>query len=373
MNALIVSSSEGIAISLVRYLSLKNVKVHVINIWHSSKASRFSRFCNSYTSHSISEPFQETQSLIDHINQYCERKKIDLILPAGLLGTFVLSKIRNKLVCPIIYPTPTPEQINNLHNKWWFYQFLVEHQIPTPKTVLIEKVEQLHSLQIDFPVIVKPLSLGNGAGIQKIESFEGIERYVLDSQQSNQLPFLIQEYIPGIDVIFGILAKDGELVAWTLHERTNDFLKFFPNEVLLDIGRKIIAASNFNGAANFDVRFDTETGRVAVLECNPRFWASTSASVYYGVDFIQAGILLAQGKTLPDTFKTGVGYTQEIPYPSPRRFLQGLISGKYPFQGIKKDLAWQSLLDPLPTLQEIIWDRLNLVNIYDSDVMEKML
>jgi len=117
MNALIVSSSEGIAISLVRYLSLKNVKVHVINIWHSSKELRFSRFCNSYTSHSISEPFQETQSLIDHINQYCERKKIDLILPAGLLGTFVLSKIRNKLVCPIIYPTPTPEQINNLHNK----------------------------------------------------------------------------------------------------------------------------------------------------------------------------------------------------------------------------------------------------------------
>lgn len=106
----------------------------------------------------------------------------------------------------------------------------------------------------------------------------------------------------------------------------------------------------YHGVGNIDVRLDETDGQVKFLELNPRFWGSISSSLFYGVDFIHLGTFLSQGKDLPQELKKEVDCTKEIPYHTLFLFAKGLISGKYPFEGVKKDIAWQTLLDPLPSL-----------------------
>ena len=369
MNVLIVSSSDGITLSLLRCLGIVGVKVHVINIWKSACSSRLSRFCTHYLNSPLSEAPIDTGEITALINNYCDRNNIEVVMASGLLSTFLIAKIKSKITSAPVFPVPSPEQLYNLHNKWVFYKFLKENQIPTPETRLIEKPEQLESLNLVFPIIVKPLAEGNSNGVQKINSAAELENYVAIVTQSNKLPILIQDYIDGEDWLLNILADKGKVVAWTINRRIPYFFEFFKNDEILKIAEKIVSLSNYSGVANFDIRFDKCNNSVKVIECNPRFWASFSASVYYGVDFIRMGILLAQKKEIPSNSKRDVTELEIFPYPTPNTFIKGLLRGKYLIWKAKKfktDLAWQSILDPLPSVYEKIWHKLEVFIINDD-------
>ncbi|MBN3992903.1 MAG: ATP-grasp domain-containing protein [Nostoc sp. NMS2] len=378
MNVLIVSSSDGITLSLLRCLGLLNIRSHVISIWKSSDSSRFSRFCKNYTSSFVSESSQDTKEIVNTINNYCKKQKIDIIIPSGLLGTFLIALIKEKLSYSSVFPLNSADQISNLNNKWYFYQLLKQHGIPTPETTLIETTEQIELLNLNFPIIVKPLDQGNGDGVKRIDSIEDLHKYISNENHLNNLPLLAQEYIDGYDILLNILAENGKLIAWTINKRVPYFFEFFKDEKLLEIAHKLVYSCNYSGVANFDIRFDERTNSMKVIECNPRFWSSFGASVSYGIDFVNLGMLLAQGHKLPDNLKKELTCTEteKIPYPSPSQFLKGLLLGKYRFTGINnisRDLAWQSILDPLPNIYEKIWNRLGIVNTYDGVMLNKLL
>src|ERR1043165_5379792 len=130
MNILILSSSEGISIGLLRCLSLQNAKGFVFSIWGTSRASKLSRYCRGYRSCPISEAQPDLSALVSNVDQYCRDHQIDLILPAGILGTFILAKIKNQLSGAAIFPMPSPEQVRSLHNKWLFHQLMLNHRVP---------------------------------------------------------------------------------------------------------------------------------------------------------------------------------------------------------------------------------------------------
>jgi predicted ATP-grasp superfamily ATP-dependent carboligase len=375
MNILVLSSSDGITLSLLRCLGLMDAKSHVINIWNSANSSRLSRFCHHYLNYSVSSDLVDTDEVTAFINNYCDRNKIDVVIPSGLLGTFLIAKIRCQITSTPVFPGTTPENLYNLHNKWSFYNFLKKNEIPTPETRLLETQEQLNSLVLEFPVIVKPLSDGNSVGVEKIDSLLALEQYVSIADQNNKLPILIQDYIPGDDWLLNILADNGKIIAWTINRRTPYFFEFFKSNEVLEIAQNIVSVSHYSGVANFDIRFDQRNNSVKVIECNPRFWASFSASVYYGVDFVKLGILAAQKRTIPQHLKRSVSDTELFPYPTPNVFIKGLLRGKYFIWGDNKfssDLAWQSVLDPLPNLYEKVWSRLGIPVGNDGEKITKL-
>jgi predicted ATP-grasp superfamily ATP-dependent carboligase len=375
MNVLIVSSSDGITLSLLRCLGVIGAKSHVINLWNSANSSRLSRFCNHYLNSPLSESPIDPNLITLLINDYCDRHDIDVVIPSGLLGTFLVAKIRNHIKSAPVFPGTTPETLYNLHDKWLFYKFLKKNNIPTPETRLVSTLAQVNSLRLDFPVIVKPIAEGNSNGVKKIDSMTELKNYVAIAAEQNKLPILIQDYIAGEDWLLNILADQGEIIAWTINRRTPYFFEFFPNDEILTIAKKIVSASHYSGVANFDIRFDEKNKIVHVIECNPRFWASFSASVYYGVDFIKLGILSAQKKAIPTDLKRDVTAVELFPYPTPNTFIKGLLKAKYfiwKSNRFTTDLAWQSLLDPLPNFYEKIWNRSGHVAGHDGDRIQEL-
>ncbi len=375
MNVLIISSSDGITLSLLRCLGMIGAKSHVINIWKSANSSRLSRFCSHYQNKPLSKSPIDPDLVTILINDYCDRHNIDVVIPSGLLGTFLIAKIRDQITAAPVFPGTTPEILYTLHDKWLFYKFLIKNDIPTPKTQLISMPDQIKSLSLDFPVIVKPVAQGNSTGVKKIDSVAELRDYVGIAAQKNRLPILIQDYIVGEDWLLNILADQGKIVAWTINKRTPYFFEFFPNDQILTIAEKIISSSHYSGVANFDIRFDEQTKTVKVIECNPRFWASFSASVYYGVDFVKLGILSAQKKVIPADLKRDVTDIEIFPYPTPNTFIKGLLKGKYfiwKSNQFQTDLGWQSLLDPLPNFYEKIWSRSSFTAGHDGDRINEL-
>jgi len=67
MNYLIISTNEGMALTVLRCLSLHNSINHVINVGKTSQSSRFSRYCKSYSSYPISASLEQSEDFINNV------------------------------------------------------------------------------------------------------------------------------------------------------------------------------------------------------------------------------------------------------------------------------------------------------------------
>ncbi len=97
-------------------------------------------------------------------------------------------------------------------------QILIHYQIPTPKFAVVSKKEDIDSINLEYPLFVKPIAEGTSKGIHpdsKVESFEQLKKsclYVIDEFDQ---PALVERYLPGREFTVGFVGtgKDTEVVA----------------------------------------------------------------------------------------------------------------------------------------------------------------
>src|SRR5690606_12990205 len=94
----------------------------------------------------------------------------------------------------------------------------------------------------------------------------------------------------GIDVCIDLLAMEGNIRAMALRERIGARMRFFDNPRMRSLGERVAAASGYTGVMNLDARIEHITGRVYLLESNPRYWATVSASAGAGLNFVALSI-----------------------------------------------------------------------------------
>lgn len=316
MNVLIVSTNEHLALHILRCLSMLRITVHVMGTskFHSI---RLSRYCSKYIRYELRDLLEENDNIINGINDYCRQQKIDIIIPAGIECTLFVSKIRNRITTAKIFPLARLETLELLNNKWSFGELMSKNDIPCPKSVLLSDLNQLRSLSLEFPIIVKQLELEGGKGVVKLNSFDELETYMSSRNKFNTLPLQIQEYIPGIDMCLNVLAIDGKIIAWSIqkHYLRKNIIEFIKDDNILNIGRQIVSCCNYTGVACIDMRLDDRDKSVKIIECNPRFWVSIDISMLSGVNFPYLGMLIAQNKTISKS--KDINY-KEIRYLAPK-------------------------------------------------------
>ena len=298
MKVLILSKKDDFAIYIMRCLSDLKAECHVFGqgmLW----AVVTSKSCRGYTRCDF-EAFQENIELaIEKVNSYCGKHKISFVLAADYDTGHLLSRIKARLRSEIlVFPCAAPDTLEALNNKWKFVQMLKHNDLPYPRTVLVENKEQLEAVDMGFPCLVKPLVCEGGDSSKYIKLNK--EDYLASGRLSSNFPSLVQEFIPGKDICLSILARQGKVGAWTMQEYINSYtMQFFTSEKLLDLGRRLVAATNYEGVACFDLRIDERDNSIKFIECNPRFWNSLRASWRNGVNFVALGIMLAEGKEIP--------------------------------------------------------------------------
>lgn len=353
MKVLILSSSDGIALTLMRCLGLGSeqpIECFLFSIWPSLGFARHSRFCKEAALFEVAN-FSKARidRAIDAINDHCDRWSIDVIVPAGLWGTYFISLFQERLRVKC-FPVPESATFRQLNDKGCFSELMQQIEVSIPPTLRLEAMDPDYK-SWPYPLVIKPTCAGHSMGVQILSSPEDFQAYQAD--MDSQRRFILQDFIEGFDLAFGFIAEHGVIKASTLHRKMSGKVSLFCDEELLEMIQKIITATGYHGVGNFDIRWDYRQQRFLIIECNPRFWGNVGISRYFGVDFIGLGFAMVGLESSATPAVTGAHEPIVLPYPNLVHCLgttRTKVSNALP--GYLPAIAWRELLDPWPTFFE---------------------
>lgn len=207
--------------------------------------------------------------------------------------------------------------LSQLYNKKYLYRIAEKIGIPYPKTIEVEKLEDIEGLvnNIKSPYIVKPQTTVSQNEItkcgivffhrtQKFESKEKLMEWVKILLDSNiNFPVLIQEFIPGnattLYTMTSYSDSIGNLIACSVGHKLRQFppgagritsgiLEF--NQDIIDLGKKLTKQVCYHGLANIEFKFDERDGKYKLMEINTRLGAWNYSALYSGINLVKIAV-----------------------------------------------------------------------------------
>jgi predicted ATP-grasp superfamily ATP-dependent carboligase len=256
-----------------------------------TRAVRRSSLCADHAELSF-EP-EDDNAFVDAVERFAAKMHNPILIPADCKSVRLVNRVRERLPLRII-PVPDTDTLEMFDDKWRFFQFCKQNQLPVPATRYVGDKRSLNyaetAAQLGVPFLIKPINQAGSNGVQVIVN----EAHYDDSVRHNpayQFDSLIaQQYIEGRDVGINLMATGGKLRALAFQQRVGARIHFFADKAMEALARQIAGASGYHGVMNLDARIQDGTGDVFLLESNPRFWASLTAAVDCGLNFVAESI-----------------------------------------------------------------------------------
>jgi D-alanine-D-alanine ligase len=164
--------------------------------------------------------------------------------------------------------------------------------VPTPDFTVVRSARDLQSIDLPFPLFVKPLAEGTSKGVQetsRVGDRAALTRKCLEVLKTYRQPALVETYLPGREFTVGILGAgatarligvaevtfrpggDPSAYSWRNKMDAYDVLTLCDDATARAAGAVALAAWRALGcrdAGRIDVRCDGE-GRPAFIEVNP--------------------------------------------------------------------------------------------------------
>ncbi|MDP8952518.1 MAG: ATP-grasp domain-containing protein, partial [Actinomycetota bacterium] len=307
LNALLL----GHSLDVVRCLGRgARVRLHVLG-GDPLAPARFSRHVRSFRVHDAGGDAWGEERTVERVRRAVEETGADVVLPDLTPHARFVSEHRDALSRFVaVAPSPAPDVLDVVSDKWLLAEFLSRHGIGQPPTVLAadDAAFERALRGLAFPVLLKPRrDLTLGRGIRRFESAEQLRAFLRENPEHSG-GYVVQSFVRGHDVDCNVLCREGEILAHTVQRaRTPSRRPYAPPAVVefvedgqaLDLVAGLVAALGYSGVAHIDMRRDEESGRVGILEVNPRYWASLLGSLSAGVNFPHLHCLAAIGAPLP--------------------------------------------------------------------------
>lgn len=233
------------------------------------------------------------------INDYCSLEGIDIIVPGDIHTTGFLAEHGAAIAGPALFPASPSERLHAIHDKWSFAERLMAAGLATPRTRLIDSARTLDEAaaeDIGFPMMVKPLDCESSHGVVRICDYQQLREHVESGRPYTAPPLIMQQFVDGQDIDISVLAADGRIIASAVQYWSPEGeLVFREDPEMFELAAEIVRLFDFHGVAHFDMRRDRHTGKVHVLECNPRFWYTLPAAMWCGLNFVELGIRATLG------------------------------------------------------------------------------
>ncbi len=247
----------------------------------------------------------------DKIYETCKGVGIDGICSiASDLASVTVNYVANRLglICN------SPECVLKSTNKNLMRKCFEEGGDPSPKSILVENIDDLAGVKLEYPVIVKPLDRSGSRGITKLDSPEGLGEAIEAAKECGFIKkALVEEYVGGDEYSVEYISwkgkhtflaitrkyttgaphfiETGHMEPAPVTDKMTDGIKAVVEHALSSLGIEY-------GASHSEVKVD-KNGNVKIIEIGGRmggdFIGSHLVELSTGVDFVKAVIDVALG------------------------------------------------------------------------------
>jgi carbamoyl-phosphate synthase large subunit len=264
---------------------------------------------------------------IDRLLEICKKEKVDVILPfmsAELLP--LIDRLHDFEEIGVKVSVSDRQSVEVTINKYRFYEFLKNNDLPVPKFSVIRKADDLLKACefCGYPenaVCVKATELSGSRGIRIIKPgfsrfdilfgekpnsfYTTIDDLMQTLKEKEYMPeMMAMEYLPGAEGSVDLLAENGKILYMAYRESTVN-LHSIPQEAELkynaeayEIAEKVIKALGFTGSADLDFKNDAN-GHPILMEINPRIAATMKIFKEGGLNLPYLRIKHLLGEELP--------------------------------------------------------------------------
>jgi predicted ATP-grasp superfamily ATP-dependent carboligase len=344
--------------------------------------AEFSRYCRLSVRYPV--PSQDASGFVEAVLDLARKNSIDLIIPVTDWTVLPLSKYREQFqgVCRLALGPHSALEF--AADKYKTVSLAGELQIPIPKTVLIQSMDNLHRAagDFDFPVVVKDRFSarweGNRAILGSVSyaySPEDLKQKV-DRRLKEAGDVLIQQFVSGEGIGFSCLAVEKKILLPFMWLRLREVdprgsgssaRRSIPiTAQVQEWSNALVTRMGLQGISMVEFKRPPNGAPHVLMEINARPWGSLQLPISSGIDYpLHLVEWLLNGKLPPHDIEYKQGITCRrltselthlehtfrgtppgwpVPYPS---FLRTLLKVSVPwYPGMRYDDF--SLSDPRP-------------------------
>lgn len=254
----------------------------------STRGLRWSTLCARHVQADLADT-QATGALLLALRREHPRATV---VPCDCDGIRFLHRLDDATLPTI--PLPEPATLEQLDDKWSFHQLCAAHGLPVPKTIRVDSREQLRfgalASALGLPFIVKPTCESGSRGVVVVRTARELQENVVGHPAYPAGPVIAQRFIAGEDIDADLLAVRGEIRVLTVHRVRGHWMEFGRHPELERLAATLCRLTGYSGPMNIDARREQGTGRIFLVEANPRFWASADMPLAAGLDFLAASL-----------------------------------------------------------------------------------
>lgn len=248
---------------------------------------RWSSLCRQQVS--IKMDGSEDDAFVAMVNGIVEKIHHVTLIPVDCDAIRMTNRVRDRLALNIS-PIPITPTLDMLDDKWRFHQFCKQNLLAVPLTRMCASKAELEFSELasafGLPFVVKPTNQAGSHGVKVINSKAELEKEILHNAAYLHAPLLAQQFIDGPDIDISLLSDRGQISAVAVQQAYRGNVRFVECAGLEDMAARLCHASAYTGVMHIDARIDRRSGKIFLLESNPRFWASLTASVACGLNFV---------------------------------------------------------------------------------------
>lgn len=200
-------------------------------------------------------------------------------------------------------------------NKHLMRKAFMENNDPSPKSILVETVNDLDGIELDYPIIVKPIDRSGSRGITKLENSANLSGAIERAKEEGfEKRALVEEFATGQEYSVECISWEGKHTFLALTKKYTTGAPCFietghmePAEVNDNLLNKIKetvfhALDSLNiryGASHSEVKV-SDDNKIAIIEIGGRmggdFIGSKLVEISTGIDFVASVVQVALGE-----------------------------------------------------------------------------
>jgi predicted ATP-grasp superfamily ATP-dependent carboligase len=251
------------------------------------------RNCTDHASVAASDIVSDSTELLGRLRDRVAHTDT-VIIPVGIQPTLFLARNAAALPPQNVFPLSPAADLEELNDKWRFFQLAQQLSLPTPATVLISSADNVPELPAG-KLVLKPVHGEGSLGLRFADSPAEVESVIGRIDAAGLLPVLVQEYVPGFDLTLSVIARNGSVLGGRVQQVAADrSLEFVNLPSAIGMAEEIVSAKSVHGVLSFDMRGTPSEGGLYLTECNPRLWASCHKAAYTGMNVVDIGVGMAR-------------------------------------------------------------------------------